>query len=947
MDGSITTNSMKAGTIDGNRISANTISGTEIMAKTITVDNMLIGSTDNFIHEPDFTAKGIGWQTHSSWVINNTAGRNGGPAMVATATSSGQALYNLPFETPMEGGQWLRLSAWVKPSVAAPAGSIQVGIRYKSTTGALTYGYAPCPALKAGVWVRIHDMVELPENVVSVSFAIRMESDYPSGTVTWDFVSATRAAGGELIVDGSITTDSLVSGEIDAKVLKAGTISGGQIMAKTISTDSLLISSTDNLVQEADFSAKGIGWKPLPAGVSINASAGRSGGPSLRFTGSSAYQTAWNKYTGAADPGSVYRFNMWFKPTVALPANMIRLGMAAKNAAGTTTNLSVWNTAVAANTWTRLPLKGNTLEVPSDAATFEIFIEASNKFTSGTIDVDFVSVTRAADAELIVDGSITTDSITSGGIDAAVIKAGTLDAARIGAQTITAEKMIIGQGANLISDPMFLNDASNAIRASRSTGTWTFGVDSSTGITNAKTVTGTTNNAFMFGLTPSNAANAANMIPTLPGSKYYFDASVYTNIVAGVRWNIYEVKADGTVAYRSLSPTDNSQGRRPIQYEYVVPASVVAFTPVLACLATAVTWVIDGGPSVALKVEGNLIVDGALTGKKITGALIETLAASNRGIKLNDDGMVAYNNSGVETLRLSGNTATITGATIRTAATGARVILDSTGLKAYPKTGSTPYLSATDDGLEVTGTLRTMGTSTGTPGTITSVVGPLVWGLEANGQTTGGLGFYASALKLQQDSPPHIASLDGRAVTLNGMQRSSGNMAARLSVNDNYQVNLEGDLLVTGRVKSTNSAGMHWEWDKISVPIPNNTRSGPGIPVFDPDQSPVTSHPNKKDLYKNVLTFNSAGEMIFKEAGTYLVDLKVAMTQYTRGMCWIALQQYGYNSQISYAPEGVLDMSVSGSFYFPEPNMKLSPVLGHNIGSTVNSNWRIKVTLLN
>lgn len=484
-----------------------------------------------------------------------------------------------------------------------------------------------------------------------------------------------------LIEKGAITTDHMTAGTIDGKIIKANTIKGTQIEAKSISTDSLLITSTDNLIQEADFGARGIGWDDLTT-TAILPTGGRNGGPALRFTATPGTQLVYNKYTAAVEPGNVYRLNADIKPSFAIAkgATSFTLMIVASTGSGAKTYHKVYaRAAIAANTWGKL---SGLVTIPETAATMRFALELPGTVTSGTIDVDFVSVTRATDGELIVNGSITSDSIIAGGLDAAVIKTGTLDAARIGAQTITAEKMVIGQGANLISDPMFLSSASNSIRASRSTGSWTFGVDASTGVTSAKTTTATTNNAFMFALTVMNAANAANMIPTQPGSRYLFDASVYTNISAGVRWNIYHAKADGTVEYKALSPTDTATGRRRIQYEYVVPAGVVAFMPALACLTTGAIWVVDGGASVALKVEGNLIVDGALTGKKITGALIETLAASNRGIKLNDVGLIAYSNSGVETLRFDGENSMITGATVRTAASGPRAILDAEGVRA-------------------------------------------------------------------------------------------------------------------------------------------------------------------------------------------------------------------------------------------------------------------------
>ena len=941
--GAVTTDHMTAGKIDGKIITAGTIKGTQIEAKTISTDNLLITSTDNLIQEADFGAKGIGWTDIPSANIVATAGRNGGPALRFTGSSGNQTVYN-KYTAAVEPGAVYRLSADIKPSFAIAKDGTSFVFMMVATpvSGSKTYHkvYAK-EAIAAGTWGRVSGLVTVPLNTASAQFALELPTGVTSGTVDVDFASVARAMDGELVVDGSITTNSMKAGTIDAKILTAGTVKGSQIEAKTITVDNMLISSTDNFIHEADFSNKGTGWN-TNAAWKITEGAGRTGGPAFVVTNTSGAQAIYNKPEDATpmEGGQNIRLSAWVKPSVATIANQVRLGVRVRPS-GALVRV-VWDKPIAANTWTRVH---GTVMLPEDTGTVSFFIESN--MSQGTLAWDYVSATRAAGAELIVDGSITTNSITSGGIDASVIKAGTLDAARIGAQSITAEKMVIGQGSNLISDPMFLSAESNAIRGARSTGTWTFPTDTGTGLSSARTTTTQADTRFHFGHYERSAANASKMIPAIPGEKYLVEASVYTSTNMGVRWFFDVVYGDGTNALVTPMSYVAASGRRVVQHEFVVPAKVVAFQPVLQSAASGVTFIIDGGVTVAKKVEGNLIVDGALTGKKITGALIETLEATNRGIKLNADGMVAYNNSGVETLRFSGNTATITGATVQTAASGARVIMDATGLKAYPATGSTPYLSATSAGLEVTGTLRTMGTSTGTPGTITSVIGPLVWGLEANGQTTGGLGFYASALEKQQDSPPHIASLDGRAVTLNGMQRSSGNMAARLSVNDDYGVIVDGDITVNGRIKSVTSAGMHWEWSKNGVATPTGVYTGPGVPEFDIDQSPVTSHPNKKNLYKDVLSFNSKGEMLFKEAGTYLVDIKAAPTAALKADGVISIKQNGYHAQISYVPAGNYDMTVSGQFYFPGGNNILTIGVQHANGVSVPFNWRIKVTMLN
>lgn len=88
-------------------------------------------------------------------------------------------------------------------------------------------------------------------------------------------------------------------------------------------------------------------------------------------------------------------------------------------------------------------------------------------------------------------------------------------------------------------------------------------------------------------------------------------------------------------------------------------------------------------------VEADKIAVGALDAFQITSPLIQSVSTANRGIKWNGNQFVAYNNSGVEMIRLEGNTGeitgmTITGGTVRTAVSGQRIQMVSAGdLYAY------------------------------------------------------------------------------------------------------------------------------------------------------------------------------------------------------------------------------------------------------------------------
>ncbi len=91
--------------------------------------------------------------------------------------------------------------------------------------------------------------------------------------------------------------------------------------------------------------------------------------------------------------------------------------------------------------------------------------------------------------------------------------------------------------------------------------------------------------------------------------------------------------------------------------------------------------------------EFDSVLVGAMDGKIITGATIQT-AASGARVVLDAGGLKAYNSGGTNTLTISSSTGTlsatggtITGATIQTAASGARVVLDGNTLQFYDASG--------------------------------------------------------------------------------------------------------------------------------------------------------------------------------------------------------------------------------------------------------------------
>lgn len=450
---SISTGNIVTGGLDAGAITAGTLTSLQIKGKSIVADKLLITSTDNLIQEADFSGSGVSWQLASDnpsvtgFSINATAGRNSLPAMLIANNATTQTSYNATIVTPgattktpiqvqSDAGNAYRVSAWVKSTVSVPvSGALIVG-RFRNTSGVDTevnmpYNtasngvYTPATMPTAGTWYEITGMVTAPPGTVSVAWGIRSASTLSTGTLTWDMVSATRASNGELVVDGSIKTQHMSAGTIDAGVLTAGTVKATHIAVKSIGVDRLTISSSDNLIVEANFehpTDPGASWTKSPTNpnATIQVGGGRNGANAMRITGTTAQSTSFNLNNKVVvDQDSRFRASMWVKSNAAYGNGQVRLGVRPYigSSAGSvmtlfssTTDPTKPNFIPATNTWTQI--SGYTASLPAGTTAVEFYISTVAPSTTAFMDFDSVSITRAADATLVVDGAIDGKTIT-------------------------------------------------------------------------------------------------------------------------------------------------------------------------------------------------------------------------------------------------------------------------------------------------------------------------------------------------------------------------------------------------------------------------------------------------------------------------------------------------------------------------------------------------------
>jgi hypothetical protein len=204
----------------------------------------------------------------------------------------------------------------------------------------------------------------------------------------------------------------MTAGTIDAGVITSGSIKALQIGAKAITADKMVITSTDSVVPEGDFSANLVQWGGVVGAWSVDAVGSRSSGTAAKVVNDATQQTIYNTQAIPVEAGSAYRVSCWVKSSVTIPTGGIGLKVRTTNTAGAQTITIVTSTsasASAASTWYKL---ATTYTIPVGAVKAEFGLYTENTLSTGTAWFDTYSATRAGDGTLIVDGAIDGKTIT-------------------------------------------------------------------------------------------------------------------------------------------------------------------------------------------------------------------------------------------------------------------------------------------------------------------------------------------------------------------------------------------------------------------------------------------------------------------------------------------------------------------------------------------------------
>jgi hypothetical protein len=360
--------------------------------------------------------------------------------------------------------------------------------------------------------------------------------DIAAGTITGDRIAANTVTAAQIAAN-TITAGQLAANTVTAGQIAAGAIGAQQIAADSICAANLVVANFDNLVPNPNSSMTppAGGW---PSGAWESVGLTYNAGYACRV----AYNNAWTQITPMipCNPGDQFYFAC---NAFCWPSGGSGVSLDWWNASGG------WIAAVqgseAPNAWS--PISVTTPALPSGVAFITLSLRSFA--TTGSWYKDLY-LRRMADANLIVDGSITATKIAAGAITADMITTGTLNAANVAVTNLNASNITTG---TLSASKVLFADGTALTTASRVQTSMLH--ETATATTSGAGNPGTAIAGLTCSVTAASTADTFNMFGALSGGQTVGTPGYGCNV------NLY---VDGTfnqsiqVSYATLNGTQSN-----------------------------------------------------------------------------------------------------------------------------------------------------------------------------------------------------------------------------------------------------------------------------------------------------------------------------------------------------------------------------------------------------
>lgn len=415
--------------LNAGKITAGFLDVARLQASSIGTEKLRVGDLSNLATINESYPGSITYGLWTSTIVDGWSARS-----VITGTSTEYFMFRnqtgpLPFKT----GDRIRFSLEAYADAAIPTVNVQLWV-YGGVQGSQALGQV---ALTTTPTTFTGEANVTVDTTGRTSFLIGFTNPNLVGRdVRVRNVRFYRMGAGELIVDGSIIGDKLV----------ANTITGGKIAANTISTNNMLITSLDNLIEDGSFeysNISGVAWSLTSSNDVIENANPRTGSRSLRITTTTAARVC-ARTVGAfkVEAGQQFRVEAWVRVTsgVMTPTGVtLRFAYGATEASTITAGPDL--TLIPEATTTTYVIMGGVWTVPTGAKFARLDIVTRGTVAGVIYNVDDVAVYKMAEGKLIVDGAVTATKIAAQAIVTEHLSAGSVATPHLQAQAVTSEKV--------------------------------------------------------------------------------------------------------------------------------------------------------------------------------------------------------------------------------------------------------------------------------------------------------------------------------------------------------------------------------------------------------------------------------------------------------------------------------------------------------------------------
>ena len=438
-----------------------------------------------------------------------------------------------------------------------------------------------------------------------------------AGAVEADKIAA-NAVTADKIAANAITAGKIATDAVTAGTIAAGAVNAREIAANAITTGQMAVRSFNNLIENPDFENGAIHWTNSSKIVNDPVNALRGSWVFTHVLTSSANTLVSRSNYVEALPGDSFYMRGSFKNSAGSTGNFYLQARfySDSGAVITVTNIT-WS---GENTsWSE---KEMIVTAPANAVRMTV-----NLYTAGvgTAYWDGISLMKAAEGKLIVDGSIIAAKIAAGAVEADKIAANAVTATTIAADAVTAGKVAAGAinareiaAGAITTTKLSIGDTSNMVPNDWSTGNldgWNvtfndeFVLDTGLG-----SAAGWRLKTRSRDVTPSSYAAVSE------GEQYYLSAWVYNTDTTRAQLMLHLQTQNGaTNTYPVAAFTDTKNAWVLLEGTVSVPATYTRAKVILQTNRTdgVGTFTFWTKPVMRRAAAGKLIVDGTITADKI------------------------------------------------------------------------------------------------------------------------------------------------------------------------------------------------------------------------------------------------------------------------------------------------------------------------------------------